>query len=186
MLAMNFKFPIFNFQLVAFILVAFLSLYPIPYTLYPVYGQNPEENAIYNECAATTPKELCPESATNQQNKNPLFEALNSLKSNLGGLIGLISPNINNPTKYYQQSKSTNQARIPGDLSKNPQPTKDVLGVQEDVVNNLKGFLGGSSGFFGATLPKLDSLGNEIKDYECLYQKASYPKGVAPVTGKKC
>jgi hypothetical protein len=169
------------------LLVILVLLPTMNHELITVYGQNPEENAIYNECAATTPKELCPEKVdTPQIEQNPLLQILNTLKTNLGGLIGLVSPNIDNPTKYYVQSQTTHQARIPTNLPESSQSGDNVLGVAEDAANNLKGFLGGSDGFFGATLPKLGSLGNEVKDYECLYQKASYPKGVAPVTGKDC
>ncbi len=139
-------------------------------------GVSREENAVYKVCSATTPKELCKEVKRDDGIFSQIVNALS-------GLV-LFFTKPQNEAKLYSQSESVHNGRLPIVSNNDGQDdSEDVKGVTEDIVNNFKGFLGGSSGFYGAYLPKFDS-DNDIKESELEYEKAAFPEGIHPVTGQ--
>lgn len=84
--------------------------------------------------------------------------------------------NLVNFTRFFEQSKILHQAYLPEEVK----PEEDN---GTDPLKTLRGFLEGSTGFYGATLPK-EVQSENIKGSEGAFEKAYFPEGINPITGK--
>lgn len=157
-----------NFSL---LFVVFFVLPTTNHQLMTIYGQTPEEQAIYNLNQGLLPKEVIKEKPSEDQ--NILQKILSALSNLVSPLLFIFQPQ--NPPKVYSQSESIQQAEVPIELK--PQ--------DENPVDRLKEFLGGSLGFYGVSLPDISGINKEgIQESERLYEKANFPEGIRPVTGQ--
>lgn len=118
-----------------------------------------EEAAIYNLNRGLIPKEIIQQSS----------------KKEIGffsGLLEFLNKFISLP-RFFGESENLQQTALPLEF-KEPDNTKE-----EDKI---KGFLGGSTGFYGSTLPKFESVqDNDIRKSEQLYQQSNFPKEIEPL-----
>ncbi len=153
-----------NFILLILISLAF-QLYAIRYTLYPVYAQ--EEQAIYTRNQVVMPKEAIKK------------EGDDFLKKLLGIFLrGIFFITPGNTRKMVAQSESTQQSIVPEELK----PQSEDKNPLTWAKNQLTGFLGGSSGFYGVDMPG-DVQSSDIKQSEKMFEQANFPEGINPVTG---
>lgn len=128
----------------------------------------PEEQAVYSLNQGTLPKEVIPEGPAEQS----LFDKLISIP---GKLFGFFQAPLNRP-KVFAQAETLQQANIPEALK----PTEE-----SPLMDRLKGFLGGSTGFYSLTLPSFSKTPESpIQVSEKLYEKANFPDGINPITGQ--
>lgn len=123
------------------------------------------EQAVYNLNQGLNPSELA--SVTRPKDENIFTSLGNLLASAINSLLGF---SIFNVPKYYAQSETIHGSYLP----------EEVATSSSSSANQLKGFLGGSTGFYGATLPDLGA--SDIKQSEELYQQAYFPEEVKPIT----
>lgn len=168
------KSLIINRKLLVVFLI-YVLLYPLPFTLYPVYADEPkissEEQSVYNLNSALLPNELA------QVEKPPEQNILQRLLTSLANIFSsLFKVGPADRTKLYSQSENIHQANLPQELG----PKNDSL------VEKVKGFLGTSTGFYGVDLPETADkpAGNPVEQYEKLYEQANFPDEVRPITGQ--
>lgn len=123
-----------------------------------------EEQAVYNLNQGLLPAEAIKKESEDQNFFQRIIYELNQLFSRL----------FNQP-KFFAQSESIHQANLPKELK----PEEEA-----SPGGQIKSFLGGSTGFYGVSLPKFEGTEETIKASEDLYQKAHFPEGINPITGQ--
>lgn len=115
---------------------------------------------------------LLPKIITDEPEEQSLLEKIQNFL-NPGNLLGfLINPSLIFPERFYSQSDSLSTATI----------AKQVIEEDNDFLDNLKGFLGGSTGVYGVNLPKIEGVEDTIKGSEVMYEKSYFPEGIKPIT----
>lgn len=124
-----------------------------------------EETAVYNFNQGLIPKEVIREA--------PEEKSGDFLSQLLAGITSLFSSFISNSSKLFAQSETINKASVP----------QEVHPPSNNPLDLIKGFLGGSGGVYGVSLPKEVQSG-DIKGSEAAYEKANFPEGIKPITGQ--
>lgn len=132
----------------------------------------PDEQAVYN----LNQNLLAPEAVKDTPvEQNLIGEITSSIGSFISqSLTKLSSISFNGP-KFFAQSQSINQAQIPTEVQ--PQ--------SPNILEKLKGFLGGRTGVYSVSLP--DTVGkssDNVGEREKQFQQANFPPGVSPITGQ--
>lgn len=137
------------------------------------------------------PKQSTSEKAVDLFNNSLLVKEIvpNPPNDSIFDVLKRFVTNLLNPKKFYEQSELLHNSYLPKEIKSsddNPNTeSKKVLGIKEDIENRFKGFLGGSTGFYGVSLP---DFSNEVKEaqsigeYEKLYEQAHFPPRINPVT----
>lgn len=158
-------------SLVVLLVLLHLFLFPLS----PIYADelavSSEEQAVYDLNKGLLPDERAQVEKPAEQ--SILQTLLNSL-ANIFNSLFKVGPA--DKTKLYSQSENIHQATLPEELKpKTP-----------SLVDRVKGFLGTSTGFYGADLPETvdKPAGNPIEQYEKFYEQANFPDEVRPITGQ--
>lgn len=151
-----------------FIVFLLSTLYYIPFTSFAQETPTP-----------TLTKEKIGESAVSKFSEGLLAKEVMppaDLQSNpVLAILGQIF-NLVNFTRFFEQSKILHQAYLPKEVK----PEEDN---GTDPLKTLRGFLEGSTGFYGANLPK-EVQSENIKGSEGAFEKAYFPEGINPITRK--
>lgn len=158
-------------------LAIFVLLHTFPFTLYPVYADEPavssEEQAVYNLNSGLLPDELA---KIERPSEPSLIEKLLGVLRSL--IAGLFKQGPQKPDKLYSQSETIHQVELPEELK--PKSQGD-----QGPVEKLKRSLGTRTGIYGVELPDfVESLGDRVEPYEEAYEKANFPDEVRPITGQ--
>ena len=154
---------ILNFK---FLILIICSLYAIYFILYipPTFAAS-EEQAIYNLNNSIFPDEV--------KAKQEPTDILTGIKNFFGNLFnGIFKIQPSNPEKTYTQSGNLQQATIPDEY-------REIK--PNDLISNIKQFLGGSTGFYGQELPPELQNGN-VWQFEKNYEQVNFPEGINPIT----
>lgn len=135
---------------------------PSPTGFPPASAPLPEEKAVENRANWTIPKTATTKPTNNQ---------LRGFQQIIAELFNKITRFFNLP-KFFGESGSIHQATTPSELK----PTGSI-------PNQLEDFLGGSTGAFGAELPKELQSDNPETSIQRIEQ-ATFPEGIAPATGE--
>lgn len=181
------KFIAYGTWYIALTVITLSFVLAINYKPLTVFAETSEEHAVANQQLG-----LSPFRDTQLDNSNPLGKIAGFFKGIFGSLF------FNPPTnedKVFNESQSLNQAEVPSLPEESPTDSNSqtqVKGVTEDLdalkkaaQNKLDSILGGPTGVYGAGLPMFPENGS-TKDTQCLAQRAWFPQGVTPITGKDC
>ncbi len=145
-----------------------------------VYAQtpcpNPEECAIYNLNQNRLPEGAIPTPPPSTDTSNPIANFLSKITSLVSSKLGeLFYHQPGDKSKTFLESGSVQQSELPPELKPNPSVSAEA---------QLKGNLGGSSGYYGAELPQVEPDQNGVGVSEKFYEQANFPVGIHPVTGQ--
>lgn len=147
------------------------SLNPSPQT--PSLNSNlpsKEEAAVYKVNQGTMPKEVIKQPETGVVS---FFNSLLNEATKLLTFTGLFVAAPNDKPRYYAEAESLHQAQFP----------EEVREKKPDVVDTLKGYIGvgSSAGIYSTCTPIIEGVEQNIKSYEALCQKGSFPEGIYPI-----
>ncbi len=135
-------------------------------------GVTREESAVYKTNKATLPQDAI--KTESKLDQSFLGQFTRVLSSFLGLFIS-----VSNPQRLYAQSDSLSKGNFPDETRPSMKST--------DIVENIKGFLGGKGpGFYGIASPTTPSAEiDKVSSYERLREKSFYPQEVKPITGSQ-
>lgn len=139
---------------------------PIPTQTIAPSKTSSDEQAVYNLNKGLNPGEIA--GVSKPASENIFNSLLNIAAKTINSLLGF---QVFDVPRYYVQSEAIHGAYLP----------EEVATSSSNPTNQLKGFLGGSTGFYGATLPDLGQI-NNIQESEELYQQSYFPEEVKPIT----
>lgn len=133
-----------------------------------------EEQAVFNLNQGILPNEA---SGNFNKEEEGLFKIFLKKLSSWGqGIRRLFRQEPNYPGTLLMQSGGLHQSQLPPEL----------VPKEEELLDKLKGFLGGSTGFYGVNLPdfskELDEKEPYVTSYGEFYEQANFPEGVKPIT----
>jgi len=153
----------------------------------PLYAPTPTLTSVNPEVEAidNLSRGLIPEEVIDKEVDKDVFQQVQGWGQNLLTVFNnLFSVQPKEANKTYGQAKSLHQSIVPEELK----PEPEGVDVITRIGSMVSGFLGGSTGFYGVTLPKFsDQSSSQVKiniqDTEKDYEKSYFPEGVCPVTG---
>lgn len=145
--------------------------FPSPRALSRSQAPAKEEGAVYNLNQGLIPESVLQQPAADQKN---ILQLAGDLLTRLVGLF--IGGSISNPEKLHYQSETLHQSQTP----------EEVKPKSSDPAEQVRGFLGGSVGFYGVNFPEFTDkdkiFKSDVGSYEKAFEQASFPEGIRPVT----
>lgn len=162
------------------------QLYPNPYTLHPIHAasttspsQTREEQAVSNFNQGTLPSEVS--TAKPKEEETNLFsQALATIKNPFAFFTQIFRNDPKQKETFLVESENVHQSTFPEEVKPKPQQP----GTSSWLEGLFKGFLGGSTGLYGADLPEFKEPLGKVSEYEEGYEKANFPEGINPITGQ--
>lgn len=167
------------------LLTAILITYNISFTTsaYAAPATSPsqtrEEHAISNFKQGNLPAEI--QETLKEEDKGFLSNIFNTWNKLTGALINVFNKKPDQPEIMLGRSENLHQSNFPEELK--PKQDKGVNPL-DWLGNQFQGLLGGSTGFYGADLPKFEEPLEKVSDYEKSYEKSNFPEGINPITGQ--
>lgn len=143
-------------------------------------AQTREEQAISSFKQGNLPAEI--QDTLKEEDRGFLSGLFSTWKKLTEPLTNIFNKPPEQPEVMLPQSENLHQSTFPEQLK--PEQEKGSLIPLDWLGSQFTGLLGGSTGLYGADLPKFETPIEKVSDYEESYEKANFPEGINPVTGQ--